>query len=72
MEINDKFEWMSHGVTGHVGDDVYRTNSCENIKENKAVKDLGVMISGDISFAVQMSAPYINPRLLASKSTLGS
>ena len=50
MEINDKFEWMSHGVAGHVVDGVYRTNSGENFKENKTVKDLEMLTSKDVSF----------------------
>ena len=41
MKFNDnKIEWMSHGVTGHVVEGVYRTKSGEKIKENMTVKDL--------------------------------
>ena len=50
MEINDKFEWMSHGVAGHVVDGVYRTKSGKKIKENKTVKDLEMLTSKDVSF----------------------
>ena len=49
MEINDKFEWMSHGVAGHVVDGVYKTKSGEKIKE-KTVKDLEMLTSKDVSF----------------------
>ena len=50
MEINDKFEWMSHGVAGHVVDGVYRTKSGEKIKDNKTVQDLEMLTSKDVSF----------------------
>ena len=49
MEINDKFEWMSHGVAGHVVDGVYKTKLGEKIKE-KTVKDLEMLTSKDVSF----------------------
>ena len=49
MEINDKFEWMSHSIAGHVFDGVYKTKSGEKIKE-KTVKDLEMLTNKDVSF----------------------
>ena len=52
MEFNEKkFEQMSHGTSKNVIDVVYRTKSGEKIKENKTIKDLGVLTSENVSFA---------------------
>ena len=52
MQFNEnKFEQMSHGVTKNVGKGIYKTKSGQIIKENKTVKDLGILTSKDVSFS---------------------
>ena len=73
---SDKFEWMSHGVAGHVVDGVYKTKSGEKIKE-KTVKDLEMLTSKDVSFTehidnlVQLSKIKVGllPRTFETKIT---
>ena len=59
---------MSHGITGHVVDGVYRTKSSEKIKENKTVKDLK-MFTEHIDDLVQLSKIKVGllPRTLRQK-----
>ena len=42
---------MSHGTSTNVVDVVYRIKSGEKIKENKTIKDLGILTSKNVSFA---------------------
>ena len=51
MEFNErKFEKMSHGDTDGVVAGIYKTQTGEEIHENKTVKDLGILTSKDVSF----------------------
>ena len=51
MEFNEnKFEQMSHGNTKDVREGTYRTKSGKEIKPKETIKDLGVLISRDLSF----------------------
>ena len=51
MEFNEgKFEQMSHGHTENVREGTYKTKSGKEIKPKKTVKDLGVLISKNMSF----------------------
>ena len=45
-------QWQAcHGTSLNVVDVVYRTKSGKEIKENKTIKDLGVLTSENVSFA---------------------
>ena len=61
---------MSHGVTGHVVDGVYRTKLDEKIKENKTVKDLK-MFTEHIDDLVQLSKIKVGllPRIFETKKS---
>ena len=51
MEFNEgKFEQMSHGHTENVREGTYKTKTGKEIKPKKTVKDLGVLISKNMSF----------------------
>merc|ERR1712243_515588 len=51
MEFNEgKFEQMSHGHTENVREGTHKTKSGKEIKPKKTVKDLGVLISKNMSF----------------------
>ena len=68
MEFNEKkFEKMTHGHTEGVLDGVYNTKSGEEIHENRTVKDLGVLVSKDVSFA-----EHIDDLVLTSKIKAGT
>ena len=67
MQFNEnKFEQMSHGVTKGVGKGIYKTKSGQIIKENKTVKDLGILTSRDVSFS-----DHIDDLVLSSKIKVG-
>ena len=67
MEFNEnKFEQMSHGATQNVEAGVYYTKSGKKIKENKTIKDLGVLTSKNVSFS-----EHIDDIILTSKSKSG-
>ncbi|MCP4252991.1 MAG: hypothetical protein GY775_06210, partial [Candidatus Scalindua sp.] len=67
MEFNEnKFEQMSHGATQNVKAGVYYTKSGKKIKENKTIKDLGVLTSKNVSFS-----EHIDDIILTSKSKSG-
>ena len=67
MQFNEnKFEQMSHGVTKGVGKGIYKTKSGQIIKENKTVKDLGILTSKDVSFS-----DHIDDLVLSSKIKAG-
>ena len=63
MQFNEgKFEQLSHGEVKNVGRGMYKTKSGEIIKENKTMKDLGVLTSRDVSFS-----EHIDDLVLSSK-----
>ena len=63
MQFNEsKFEQLRHGEAKNVGRGMYKTKSGEIIKENKTIKDLGVLTSRDISFS-----EHIDDLVLSSK-----
>ena len=67
MQFNEgKFEQLSHGEVKNVGRGMYKTKSGEIIKENKTMKDLGVLTSRDISFS-----EHIDDLVLSSKIKAG-
>ena len=67
MQFNEgKFEQLSHGEVKNVGRGMYKTKSGEIIKENKTIKDLGVLTSRDISFS-----EHIDDLVLSSKIKAG-
>ncbi len=57
---------MSHGTTKNVRTRVYSTKSRKEIKENKTIKDLGILTSIDVSFT-----EHIDDIVLASKIKSG-
>ena len=67
MEFNeDKFEQMSHGHTENVREGIYKTKSGNEIKPKKTIKDLGVLISKNMSFK-----EHINDIVQSSKVMSG-
>ena len=57
---------MRHGDANNVGRGVYKTKSGEVIKDNKVIKDFGVITSRDVSFS-----EHIDDLVLSSKIKAG-
>merc|ERR1712055_948287 len=56
---------MGHGDTEGVENGMYRNKTCEMIKENKTIKDLGVLISRDVSFSEHFDDLVLSSKIKA-------
>ena len=66
MFNENKFEQLSHGDAKNVGRGMYKMKSGELIKENKTIKDLGILTSRDVPFS-----EHIDDLVLSSKIKAG-
>ena len=68
MEFNpDKFEYISHGVTGEEYADNYKGPCDKNIQRNKTIKDLGITVNETLECSDHINKTVATCRAMAGQ-----